>query len=175
MDALTSPQVWLVALSIFVLRVINMSLSTLRMLLMLRGKKAITWILGVCEAGVFVIALTYVVSDLNNWLNILAYATGFATGNSVGMWIENKLAVGYVHLRVISSHKGTEIIQKLRAEGYAVTEIEGHGRDGVVSIITASVLRRQVNKVRAFVEKVDPEAFMTGEDLQPIRRGFWRS
>ena len=175
MDILTSPQAWLTAGLIFLLRVINMTIATMRMMLTMRGDKKVTWVLGVFESAVFVFTLTYVVADLNNWLNIVAYAVGFATGNNIGMWLEGKLAVGHVNLRIISSHKGDEIVAHLREEGYAVTEIPALGKDGKVTLLNASVLRKRVNTVRALVEEIDGDAFMTAEDMNPIRRGFWRS
>jgi len=175
MDILTSQQAWLGAGLIFLLRVINMTIATMRMMLTMRGKSKITWFLGVFESAIFVFTLTYIVADLNNWLNILAYATGFATGNTVGVWLEGKLAVGHVNLRIISSHKGIEIVEHLREEGYAVTEIPALGKDGQVTLLNTSVLRKKVNQVRALVEEIDGEAFMTAEDMNPIRRGFWRS
>jgi uncharacterized protein YebE (UPF0316 family) len=173
MDILLSPQTWLVAGLIFLLRVVNMSISTLRILLTMRGQRGITWFLSVMEAGIFVIALTYVVNDLTNWLNIVAYSTGFATGNSVGAWLETRIAMGHTHLRIISSHKGQEIAAALREKGYGVTEIPAYGRDGEVTLLNASVLRKNVTKVRSIVEEIDRDAFMTSEDLHPIRRGYW--
>ena len=175
MDILTSPQAWLTAGLIFLLRVINMTVATMRMMLTMRGDRRTTWFLGVFESLIFVITLTYVVTDLSNWLNIAAYAVGFATGNNIGMWLEGKLAVGHINLRIISSHKGDEIVTCLRDEGYAVTEIPALGKDGKVTLLNASVLRKRVNEVRALVEEIDGDAFMTAEDMNPIRRGFWRS
>ncbi|MBN2500433.1 MAG: hypothetical protein JXB38_06655 [Anaerolineales bacterium] len=175
MDILTSPQAWLWAGLIFLLRVINMAIATMRMMLTMRGAKKVTWFLGVFESLIFVVTLTYVVADLGNWLSIAAYALGFATGNSIGAWLEEKLAVGHINLRIISSHKGQEIVEHLRDEGFAVTEIPALGKDGTVTLLNTSVLRKRVDAVRALVEEIDSDAFMTAENMNPIRRGFWRS
>jgi uncharacterized protein YebE (UPF0316 family) len=175
MEAILNPQAWLSALLIFGLRVSDMTLDTLRVLFVMRGRRSIAWVLGFFQSLIFVIAITSVLSNLDNPLNIIGYAAGFATGNVVGMTIEERLAVGYTHLRIISSHLGAAITEKLRSSGYAVTEISARGKDGMVTMINCSVRRRNVDLVRGMVNEIDPEAFITAEDIRPVRRGFWRA
>jgi uncharacterized protein YebE (UPF0316 family) len=91
------------------------------------------------------------------------------------MTIEERLAIGHSHLRIISPHRGTAIADRLRTEGYAVTEIPARGKDGMVSMLNCSVLRKNVDQVRAMVNEVDGDAFITSEDIRPVRRGFWRA
>jgi len=175
METLFSPSVWLTALIIFVLRVANMSLDTLRVMVVVRGQKLLSWVLGFLQTVIFIIVLNSVLQDLNNILNVVAYAAGFATGNVLGMWIEERLAIGHLDLRIISSKHGPEVADRLREEGYAVTEVEGRGRDGAVAVLRVSVKRKNSKQVHEIVQKVDPEAFITAEDLRPVRRGFWRA
>ena len=175
MELFLSPQAWLSAGLIFGLRVTDMTLDTLRVLFVMRGRKPIAWILGFFQALVFVTAITYVLRDLTNPLNIIGYAAGFATGVVVGMAIEQRLAIGHVHMRVISPRRGSGIAEKLRAEGYAVTEVPARGKDGMVTMLNCSVLRKDIGRIRLMVNEVDPEAFITSEDIRPIRRGFWRA
>jgi len=175
MELFLSPQAWLSAGLIFVLRVTDMSLDTLRVLFVMRGRKSIAWILGFLQSAVYVIAITAVLRDLTNPLNIIGYAAGFATGVVIGMAIEERLAIGHVHMRIISSRRGSAIAEKLRTEGYAVTEVPARGKDGMVTMLNCSVLRKDIKKVRVMVNEVDPEAFITSEDIRPVRRGFWRA
>ena len=125
----------LVALSIFALRVVDMSLDTIRVLFVVRGKKLLSWILGFFQSAVFVVAISSVLANLNNILSLLGYAGGFATGNVVGMLIEERLAIGHIQLTIMSSLRGASIAEQLRAAGYAVTEISGRGRDGTVTVL----------------------------------------
>ena len=173
MDALFSSNAWLGALLIFIMRVANMSLDTIRVMMVMRGRKSLAWVMGFIQTLIFIFVLTAVIQDFDNILNIIAYAGGFATGNVVGMWIEDRLALGHTHLRIISMAHGVAIAGRLRKEGFAVTEIIGRGRDGVVSLLNVSVRRRSVNKVCGTVQEVDEDAFITAEALRPIRRGFW--
>jgi uncharacterized protein YebE (UPF0316 family) len=171
----TDPQAWLIAFAIFLLRICDMSMDTLRVLFVVRGKKLLVWILGFLQSIIFVVAISSVLTGERNYLNIFGYATGFATGNIVGMLIEGKLAIGHVLVTVISSNRGALLAEKIRSSGYAVTEIAGRGKNGTVFELHASILRKDVDHLETIVLEADPTAFVTAEDVRPVRRGFWRS
>lgn len=175
METFVSPQAWLGAGLIFLLRVSDMSLDTLRVLFVMRGKKAPAWVLGFFQATIFVLAISSVLKSLDNPLNIVAYAAGFATGNVIGMLIEEKLAIGHIQLSIVSSRLGVAVAERMREAGYAITEIPARGKDGMVTLLYCSVLRKNVDKVHKIVNQVDPTAFVTAEDVRPVRRGFWRA
>lgn len=166
-------EIFLSALLIFGLRIMDVSLGTVRMLMVLRGKKLAVWVLGFITSMVFVIAIRAVLADLSNWLKIFGYAAGFATGTIVGMWIEERLAVGYIHLRIMSTGQGQAVVEHIRAAGYGVTEIAGRGKDGAVTILNCSVERKHGSQVQQMVKEIDPTAFVTSEEVRPVRRGFW--
>ena len=123
---------WVGALVIFGLRVLNMTLDTLRMLFVMRGKKTLSWVVGFFVSLIYVLLLTSILANLNSPLYILAYAAGFATGSVIGMWIEERLAIGFTNIQVISPRRGVVMAQKLRENGFAVTEIPARGKDGMV-------------------------------------------
>lgn len=175
MENLLSVEAWIWAGLIFITRVANMSLDTIRVKMVMRGRRSAAWLLGFVQTVIYVGVLTAVINDLTNILNLVAYAGGFATGNVVGMWVEERLAVGHINLRIISPNLGNAIVKLLREKGYAVTEIPARGKDGAVTLLNASVFRRHVGAVMGIVESVDPQAFMTAEDMRPVRRGFWRA
>jgi uncharacterized protein YebE (UPF0316 family) len=175
MPNLLSLSVWTSAGLIFLLRVGDMSLDTMRVLFVMRGRKAVAWVLGFFQASIFVIAISSVLSHLDNPLNIFGYAAGFATGNVLGMWLEGRLAVGHVQLSIVSSHLGAAIADRMRTEGFAITEIPARGKDGMVTLLSCSVLRKKVSMVRMIINEVDESAFITAEDVQPVRHGFWRA
>ncbi|HLC34490.1 MAG TPA: DUF5698 domain-containing protein [Anaerolineales bacterium] len=166
---------WLSALFIFSLRVIDMALDTLRFLLVVRGRKGLAWVMGFLQSAIFVVAITTVLSNLKNVWNIVGYAGGFATGVVVGMLLEERLAIGHGHMRIISSTRGAAIAEALRSHGYAVTEMAGRGKDGTVTVLNASVLRKDIDRVHGLVAQSDPSAFVTVQDVRPVRHGFWRA
>ncbi len=176
MEFLLSPAAWLAALGIFALRVADMAMDTIRVLFVVRGKKALAWILGFIQSLIFVVAITAVLDNIvANPLKILGYAAGFATGNVLGMFIEERLAIGHVHLTIISPSRGNAVADHLRSSGFGVTDIPARGKSGMVSVLLVNVYRRDVDKVEVIVRESDPEAFVTAEDVRPIRRGFWRA
>lgn len=166
---------WIGALIIFSFRVLNIALDTLRMIFTLRGMKIWSWVVGFTVSLIYVLLLTSVLSNLNNPLYIIAYAAGFATGGVVGMWIEERLAIGFTNIQIISPRRGAEIAQKLREGGYAVTEIPARGKDGMVSMLSLSVRRKQMLSVEKIINECDDAAFVTSEDVHPVHRGYFRA
>jgi len=163
------------ALFIFALRVTDMSLDTLRVLFVMRGRKAIAWVFGFFQSGIFLLAFASVLANINNPLNFLGYAGGFATGNVIGIWIEGKLAVGYTHLRIMSTGYGNKIADVLREQGYAVTEVPGRGMNGMVTILNCSVLRKKAWRAIQLVQENDRNAFITSQEVSAVQRGYWRA
>ena len=172
MELLTG-NIWIDASVILGLRVVNMALDTLRLRMMARGNKGLTFIFGVIETLIYLYTLSSVIQNLDSWMNILAYALGFGIGSLVGMALDERIAVGYSHLRVISPGRGALLAETLREQGFAVTEFSGRGRDGTVTMLSVSVKRKDNKKVRSLVEELDDKAFITAEDLTPVRRGYW--
>jgi uncharacterized protein YebE (UPF0316 family) len=162
-------------LLIFTLRVVDMTLDTLRVLFVIRGRRPLAWMSGFLQSALWVVAITSVLSNLDNLWNIVGYAGGFASGNVLGMVLEERLAIGHGHIRIISSRRGNAIAEAIRRAGYAATELSGRGKDGTVAVINCSVRRRDVERVRREISKVDPNAFVTVEEVRPLHRGFWRA
>jgi len=166
-------QALLFALLIFLVRVIATSLDTLRVIFTLRSNKVWVWLLGFTNSVIFILTIAFVLADTRNILNVVAYAGGFATGNVIGMLVEEKLALGFSEVRVISPQRGAAILEKLRQHNYAVTEIPARGKDGMVTVLTCSVLRREVREIERLVREADERAFITTENVVAVRRGFW--
>ncbi len=175
MNFLLTPSTLLVALGIFALRIGDMSLDTIRVLFVVRGRKGLAWGLGFFQSLIFVVAISSVLSNLNNPLNILGYAAGFATGNVVGMLMEERMAIGFLQFTIISSNLGAVVADQLRKSGYAVTEIPARGRNGTVTMLQTNVKRKDMDNIETIVLEADPEAFITLDEVRPVRRGFWRA
>jgi uncharacterized protein YebE (UPF0316 family) len=171
---LLSPTAWLVAFGIFLARTVNIALDTLRFMYTLRGKTWLSWILGFIQSLIFVLVIGSVLTNLENPLNLIGYSAGYATGNVLGMAIEKRLAIGYTHFNIISRNHSTEIADALRDAGYGVTEIPARGRESSFMLIDCRVRRKQSDDVEALVLQIDPEAFITAEDVIPKRSGVWR-
>jgi len=159
-------------LLIFLLRIVDVSLATSRLLLAVRGNRVIVPVIGFFESLIWLFAVSAAIGSLNSPLHIIGYAGGFAAGNVVGLWFEEKMALGLSTVRIISRHGGVELAEALREHGFGVTEFAGQGREGTVEVVYTVVRRRQVPKVFNEVARWDPDAFVTVESPKEIRRGW---
>jgi len=162
----------LAGLFVFAMRVTDMSLDTLRMLFVMRGRKLIAGALGAVQAAVFILAVGAALQGPLNFWTVAGYAAGFGVGVIVGMMAEERLAFGHVMFRVYSPTAGAAIAQALRQAGYAVTDFVAHGRDGRITVVNAVVARKDAQAVRAIIDQVDPQAFITVDDVRSLRRGY---
>jgi len=166
---------WLNAALVFGLRLIDVSLGTLRMLVLFRGYRGIAWVLSFFQSLVFVLAVRQVLTGADHPIEFIAYASGYATGTVLGMWLEGRLALGYSYVRIVSPTKGASIAAALRENGFAVTEIPARGRTGTVAMLEVAVPRRDVDEVQRLAQTVDENAFITVEEIRTPRRGYFRS
>jgi len=159
-------------LVIFCLRIVDVSLATVRMLLAVRGVKLIAPLIGFFEVLVWIFAVGTAIQHLDSPLHLVGYAAGFAAGTLVGLLIEEKMAFGMAHVRVVSQHGGVELAEALRDRGFGVTEFAGQGREGKVEVLDAVLRRRDLPFVFQEVDTWDPEAFVTIQEPRAIHRGW---
>lgn len=161
-------------LLIFGLRTADLTLSTLRMLVVVRGRRLAAWVLGFAQALVFISAVAGVLSRLDDPWNWIAYAAGFGTGNVVGILLENRLAPGHSLLQVVSSRRGQAVSEALRQSGRGVTSLAARGLEGTVSLLLCYVPRREVEAAQQEILGADPEAYVTVGHVRQVRGG-WRA
>ena len=161
------------ALLIFGLRVINVTLDTLGLMMVVQRRRALSVIIGFFQALIFVLTLGTVLRNLDNPWNIIGYACGYAAGLLFGIELEERLAVGFSHVRIVSSEHGPQMAAALRTAGYGVTEFLGRGKDGRVHVVTCSARRRDLQRVEHIAAQTDVGCFITVEEIRPLRRGYW--
>ncbi|MBN2527917.1 MAG: DUF2179 domain-containing protein [Deltaproteobacteria bacterium] len=167
---------------IFLARILDVGLGTLRTMFIIRGSRFVSWCLGFVEIMIWIWVVSEVINGVKTepWLSVF-YALGFATGSAVGLTIEKWLAVGDKSV-MLFTRKGREVSLTLRAGGFAVTELKGTGMDGPISLLFAQVPRK---RVRALVQQArdrDESCFIvvesadSGYSLRPIAppRTGWR-
>ncbi len=138
---------WVVLpLLIFSARICDVTLGTLRIIFVARGKKLLAPLLGFCEVSIWLLAISQIMQNLNNIACFFAYAGGFAMGNFVGILIEDKLAMGTLMIRVFLVKDETEMKKRLSEAGFGVTSIDAHGMNGNVEIIYTIIKRRDLAK-----------------------------
>jgi uncharacterized protein YebE (UPF0316 family) len=159
-------------LLIFCLRLTDVTLGTVRILMTVRGRKYLAASIGFVEVTIFIVAVSQVVRNVHNVWMVLGYSSGFAAGTLVGMTIEERLALGFTVVRVISTDIHSKIAEALRALGYGVTEMTGQGLRGAVEILEVVVRRHDLPVVLQTIDEVDRKAFVTVEETRRVYRGY---
>ncbi len=157
---------FLLPVAIMLLRIIDVSLGTVRVIMVFRGRRITAAVLGFFEVIIWLTAITGIISHITDWVNVIFYGLGFALGNVVGMQIENILAVGQQVVRFISAEESDRITRILRAKGYGVTEVVASGREGPVGLGFVITARRKITALVGLISGVDPKAVVTIEDVR---------
>jgi uncharacterized protein YebE (UPF0316 family) len=160
-------------LIIFLARILDVSIATMRFMFLARGMKVHTALLGFIEAMTWIIIIGQVIRNLDNVMCYVAYAGGFAVGSYVGMIIEERLAVGKVILRVIVSEPAAELIAALREKGLGVTDVKAEGAKGDVRVLFMVAKRSNLKDMIAVLNAYKPTAFYTVEDVRLVREGVF--
>ncbi|MBE9468048.1 MAG: DUF2179 domain-containing protein [Bacteroidetes bacterium] len=153
-------------LLIFLARICDVTIGTLRIILVSKGQKIIAPLLGFFEVLIWIIAISKIMENLDNVTCYIAYAAGFATGNYVGMLVEEKLAMGVMIIRVITQKSANDLIENLAVSGYGITNIDAQGTKGNVNVIYTIVQRKDLPEVVSIINRFNPKAFYTIEDVK---------
>ena len=160
-------------LMVFGARVLDVSLGTLRIIFIARGRRRIAPLLGFFEVLIWIVVVSQVMQNLHSPLAFIAYAAGFATGNYVGMWIEDKLAIGTLVVRVIVPQEASQLMVQLAAAGYGVTSIDAHGTTGEVTLVYTVVKRKDLPEVMTIIQNTYPKAFTSVEEVRTTHEGIF--
>jgi uncharacterized protein YebE (UPF0316 family) len=155
-------------LLIIALRLVDVSLGTVRIIMLSRRYRLLPAIIGFVEVFTWLVAATIVFSNLKSAPRMLAYAGGFGLGTYLGSLLESWLAVGSTMMRVVSPITSPDVAPRLRAAGYLVTEVNADGRDGEVRLAFTIMSRRQRKEALRLVHEVDPAAFVTLQDIETV-------
>lgn len=161
------------ALFIFFARILDVSIGTLRTILLVKGNRRIAAVLGFFEVMIYLIVLGKVVGNINRPILIIAYCLGYACGNIVGGKIEEKLSLGRVSAGVILKENYEDVVQALREAGFGVTIFEGMGLEGKSYMLNIILERRHIQKLYKAVYKIDPNAFITVTDIRSSMGGHF--
>lgn len=170
-----SPEVaaWAIPLFIFIARVADVSMGTIRVIFIARGMRLLAPLLGFFEVLIWLLAIGQIMQNLTNLVSYLAYAGGFAAGTFIGIYIENRLSLGVVIIRIITQQDASALVDWLRAAHYGVTTIEAQGVKGPVKIIFMVVKRRDIPNVVTRIQEFNPHAFYSVEDVRFVSEGIF--
>ncbi len=166
---------------IFVARILDVSLGTIRIVFISKGFKYLAPVIGFFEILIWLLAIGQIMQNLNNIYYYIFYAAGFAVGNFVGMHIEEKLSIGTQIIRVITRREASKLLKTLKSAGYGVTSADAKGNKRQVKIIYVVIDRRDVQNVIRLIKRYNPNAFYTIEDIKfaskkllPYRKSWYK-
>lgn len=156
-------------------RIMDVTVGTIRLIFVSRGYKNLAPILGFIEVIIWLLAISQIFQHLDNFMCYIGYGAGFAAGNYIGILLAEKMTLGTVVIRIIAKKDTTDLIQSLRNENYGVTVVDAEGKAGLVKIIFSIVKRKDLKGAIAIVNKLNPHAFYTIEEVQSVNEGYFRA
>ena len=163
----------IIPVMIFLARICDVSIGTMRIIFVSKGKKNIAPVLGFFEVLIWITAISKIMQNLDNYINYVAYAAGFATGNFIAMIIEEKLAMGIQMIRVFAHERGRDLVQILNSNGFGATSVEAHGAIEKVHLVYSIVHRHELANVLELINEFNPKAFFTIEDVKSVNEGIF--
>ncbi|MFA7693113.1 MAG: DUF2179 domain-containing protein [Candidatus Hydrogenedentales bacterium] len=167
--------VWILPVMIFFSRVLDVSIGTLRIVFLSRGMRLLAPLCGFFEVLIWLIAISRIMENLTSWVNYIAYAGGFAAGNFVGMYIERRLAMGFLSLMIITHNDAASLLQKFKQKHFGATLVGAQGAQGKVRVIYLIIKRKDLSLVSSILEKHQPDAFVVTNDVRNAAGGVFPS
>lgn len=166
---------WVVLpLLIFLGRMSDVTLATMRNILLSKSIRRIVPILGFFEASIWLLAISQIMKNLQNPLCFLAYAAGYSMGIFVGIKIEGRLALGLQVMRIIVQKESEKLVQALVEHNFGITILDGSGSKGPVKVILTVIKRKELNLVKELISKYNETAFYSIEDIRTVSHGVFR-
>jgi uncharacterized protein YebE (UPF0316 family) len=159
---------------IFLARIGDVSIGTLRLIFIARGFKYYAPFLGFFEVIIWLLAIGQIMQHLDNFMCYIAYGLGFATGNFIGIILDEKLSLGTVLVRIVPKIDPAELISRLRAEEFGASLVDIEGMTGKMKMIFAIIKREDLKEVMAIISEHNPAAFVTIEDVKTAQEGYFR-
>lgn len=167
---------WIVfPLLIFCSRLVDVSLGTMRHIFVARGFKKFAPLLGFFEVLLWIVVAKQIFNEANSWHHYVAWAAGFATGNYIGLILEERLALGLQMLRIITDQDCDSLVKELSAANHGISIVDGQGSQGPIKIIFTVVARKNLKQVIGVVLKHNPTAFYSIEDVRNAQSGVFSS
>jgi uncharacterized protein YebE (UPF0316 family) len=164
-----------VILSVLIIlaRICDVTLGTMRIAFIARGQRYLAPLVGFFEVLIWLIALRQIMANLTNPFFYVSYALGFAAGTFIGLWVEERMAIGSRIIRVITRQDAGELAEALREADYGVTTMEAEGVEGRVQLLFSVLKRQDLDRFIEIVDKYAPRAFYSIEDVRAVSEGVF--
>ncbi len=157
---------------IFFSRIIDVSMGTIRVRMIVQRKRFLAATIGFFEVLIFITIVSKVIQNIGNISNLIAYALGFATGNLVGITISERMSKPILNVNILSRDKWQEIEEALREAGFGVTRLPAFGREGMASLLNVVISAGSMPRLKEIVYSIDPKAFMFAQPVEALKGGY---
>lgn len=158
---------------IFLARMTDVSIGTIRVIQVYRGKKFVAFWLGFVEILIWVLAINFVLKNLDHFVNVIAYAAGFGMGNYVGILLEERLIISKLLIRIFATTETMALEEYIHRKGYSVTRVAAEGKEGPLQILYAIINREDYPSISQKIHQLHPKAFYTVEDIKAAKKGVF--
>ncbi|SMO82682.1 DUF2179 domain-containing protein [Melghirimyces algeriensis] len=162
-----------VLLFIFFVQIAYVTLSTVRLIMMMKGNARLAALISFCEVFIYMLGLATVLEHIDAWYNLVIYCLGFALGVYTGSIVEEKMAMGYVTVQVITRKEDSNMPEELRNAGFGVTSWLGEGLTGERLVLMVLTRRKKQKELMRRVKEMDPQAFLVSYEPKTFHGGFW--
>jgi uncharacterized protein YebE (UPF0316 family) len=159
---------------IFLARITDQSIGTIRLIFISKGFRRLAPFIGFFESLIWLLAIREILNHLDNYMCFIAYAGGFATGNYIGMLLEEKISIGTVIVRVIPRRETSQLLNYLTENNYGFTVVDAQGSKGDVKIIFCVIKRKDLEHFISLIKTYNPNAFYSIEDVRTVNEGIFR-
>ncbi len=164
----------MIYIAIILAKIVEVSMATVRIVLITKGERKIGAFIGFFEVSLWLVLVSTVLTNIMaDPLKIVAYALGFALGNYIGSIVEEKIGIGSAEIQaIVKADHGKMLSEALRNEGFAVTVMQGEGKNHPRNILLMYVPRKKVKKCVELIKSTQENSVITVSDKKPIYGGF---
>jgi uncharacterized protein YebE (UPF0316 family) len=159
---------------IFFARILDQSVGIMRLIFAAKGYRKLVFFMSAFESFIWLVAISQIMKHLDNVFCYIAFPLGFATGNFVGIYLEEKISMGMVVIRLIPNKNTDCLIVDLREKGYGVTAVKAEGKNGEVKMVFTTIRRKDTKAVIEIINQHNPTAFYTIEEVRTVSEGYFR-
>lgn len=157
---------------IFLARIVDVTIGTARVIFVSRGYKLLAAATGFFEVLIWLLAIGQIMKNLSNPLCYVAYASGFALGNYIGITLAEKMSLGTVLIQVMTNRDPSNLVNALKEKEYGVTTVQGQGAFNPVKLVFTIVPRSHMGQILQIIQEHNPKSSYTTQEIASIAKGF---
>ncbi|MCI5835127.1 MAG: DUF5698 domain-containing protein [Firmicutes bacterium] len=169
-------ELFILCVKIFFVRILDVSLGTVRMIITVKGNKLVASLIGFFEILVWFLIVKEALNTTETSIFIaLSYSLGYATGTYIGGILSDKFVSGTLSVQVVLSNNNHKIVDKIREEGFAVSVVNVKGKeDHDKYMLFMEIDKKKINQLKYLIKSLDSKAFVVVNETKMVENGFFK-